>query len=272
MESLSASCSHHASRPVPQDGAGDVKPLEEIITSHFYFTRIPAYTLVLEKHQKISQVGYIRKGTLHLLSTLSSGQACRKGLMGKGDFFGLELFFDRGVALYDALALNTVECHVIEPRDLVALLEEMPEFKKQLLAILTNTMERFFRNPALDGKPACQTSGHKENSGKFERTIAYIDAHYMKPLTLDDIARKAGLSRFYFSRTFKQETGHSFKDYLNIKRLEAAKKLLCLTEMNISQACYSAGFNDASYFARMFKRYEGKSPSAFRKEGLADNL
>ena len=146
-------------------------------------------------------------------------------------------------------------------------MDREPEFGTYLEVMLIRTMKRFFKSPALSGQYAdTQSQGMKVT--RFDKSLAYIDSHYMNPLTLDDIARQAGLSRYYFSRMFKRETGHSFKDYLNITRMEAAKKLLGLPDMNISQACYSVGFNDVSYFARIFKRYEGISPSDYRRRAL----
>ncbi|WDP90916.1 MAG: AraC family transcriptional regulator [Desulfobacter sp.] len=240
---------------------------EKLIESEFTLTQFPAYTLVLEKDHRISQVGYICKGSLNLLGTSLKGEAYRKGLMGKGDFFGLELFFDNGLALCDALSLETLDCYVIDSHRLIELVTKIPEFKTYLEGILFETMKRFFHLPAMPADTGTIVPPTAKTS-RFDKAVAFIDTHYMNPLTLDDVARKAGLSRFYFSRMFKKETGHSFKDYLNINRMEAAKKLLGLQDMNISQTCYSVGFNDVSYFARIFKRYQGESPSSFRKKTM----
>lgn len=243
----------------------DDKILVHLIEAEFTLIRYEPYTLVLEKNHKISKVGYIYQGTLDLLTTDSGGKSLRKGHMGKGDFFGLDVFFDRGRSLYDAFSLEPLECYVIDPERLLMLMEENSQLRACMEGVLIETMKRFFRSPAFSGGTGLfEVTGPKIT--RFDKSIAYIDSHYMNPLTLDDVARKAGLSRYYFSRMFKKETGHSFKDYLNINRMDAAKKILGLPEMNVSQACYSVGFNDVSYFARIFKRYEGISPSTFRKQ------
>lgn len=243
----------------------DDKMFKHLIETQFTLIRYEPYALILEKHHKIPRVGYICQGTLDLLTTDSGGKSLKKGFMGKGDFFGLELFFNQGLSLYDAFSLEPLECYVIEPERLLTLMEEEPLLRIYLEGVLIETMKRFFRGPVFTGRTGLFEVTDSKIT-RFDKSIAYIDSHYMNPLTLDDVARRAGLSRYYFSRMFKKETGHSFKDYLNINRMEAAKKILWLPEMNVSQACYSVGFNDVSYFARIFKRYEGISPSTFRKQ------
>ncbi len=237
------------------------KPL---VHKEFVLTRFEPYTLMMERNHPITQIGYIHKGMLDVLSVGNDGQNSRKGTLGPGDFFGLEIFFDRGTALYDIFSVEPLECYIIDPPSLEKLLLRHPGFNQFLETCLVDNMRRFCRNPFFSRKkksPLPTDRGCK----RFTKIIAYIDANYMNPLTLDEIAKKAGLSRFYFSRMFKQDTGHSFKDYLNIKRMEAAKKILAIPDMNISQACYSVGFNDVSYFARIFKRYEKTNPSAYKR-------
>ncbi|MDY6852662.1 MAG: helix-turn-helix transcriptional regulator [Thermodesulfobacteriota bacterium] len=68
-----------------------------------------------------------------------------------------------------------------------------------------------------------------------------------------------------FSRVFKNKTGRSFKEYLNRVRIEMAKKLMKEKEMNVSEACFTVGFNDLSYFSRVFHNLEGTTPSSYRK-------
>ena len=249
------------------DGAGDLGIFRKLIRSEFTLTQIPAHTFVLEQHHKISQVGYICSGELHLMGTGPNGGTRRKGRMTKGDFFGLEMFFDQGLALYDALALNALDCYVIESDRLLTLMSQIPELKSCMENRLMDVMRRFVQMPAT----AEDVCGPAENPGrtvKIEKAAVHIQTRYMDQITLDDMAERTGLSRFYFSRMFKREIGHSFKAYLNINRINASKRLLGLPEMNVSQVCYSVGFNDVSYFARIFKRYEGRSPSDFRKEAL----
>ena len=104
------------------------------------------------------------------------------------------------------------------------------------------------------------------NISGIKKAIQFIGINFRKPLTLTEVARESGMSKYYFARTFKAVTGKTFKDYLNGKRVEQAMILLRSGEVNITEVCFQVGFNDPSYFDRVFGRIEGKSPSAYQKE------
>jgi AraC-like DNA-binding protein len=99
----------------------------------------------------------------------------------------------------------------------------------------------------------------------IRKAIQLIDEHYHEALTLDAVAGHAGISRYHFSRIFKSCTGCSFKNYLNRRRIEAAKHLIRSEGLNASEAAFRVGFGDLSHFSRWFKRLEGVPPSVFRK-------
>ncbi len=234
----------------------------------FRHTIIPPSTQVLNRNERVRHVGYICSGAVELLSAGDKDEEYRRYTLDSGDFFGIEVLFGRGLALFDGLTVERVECYVIERPRLFELLSDNPELRPHFERIFIKEMKRFICYPLAWSHQSSPPDEPTAEEHRFSESMAYIDAHYTEALSLAEVAAKAGLSRFYFSRMFKEETGHSFKDYLNMKRLEAAKKLLLLPEMNISQSCYSAGFNDVSYFARIFRRYEGVSPSEFCKQVL----
>jgi AraC-like DNA-binding protein len=101
--------------------------------------------------------------------------------------------------------------------------------------------------------------------------VRYIEENYTTPLTLDEVAKANAMSRFHFSRVFKMKTGLSFKEFLNWTRIEAAKSLMREKEMNVTEACFAVGFNDVSYFTRVFRTLQGVTPSTYRK-GLSGTL
>ena len=74
------------------------------------------------------------------------------------------------------------------------------------------------------------------------------------------------MSRYHFSRIFAKKTGFSFKQYLNRKRIEAAKALMRGKGLNVSETGLAVGFNDVSYFSRLFRKVEGITPTRFRKK------
>jgi len=102
----------------------------------------------------------------------------------------------------------------------------------------------------------------------IERALQFIENNLEKTITLEEVARESGMSRSHFTRIFKKITGKSFKKYLNQKRIKRAKYLLKGQEMNITEVCFTVGFNDLSYFDRVFRRLEGMPPSAYKKNFL----
>ncbi|MBW1799513.1 MAG: helix-turn-helix transcriptional regulator [Deltaproteobacteria bacterium] len=74
------------------------------------------------------------------------------------------------------------------------------------------------------------------------------------------------MSKYHFARTFKRVTGKTFKTYHNQKRVDMAKGLLQNPEFYVTEICFEVGFNDISYFDRVFKKIEGMSPSDYQKK------
>ena len=99
----------------------------------------------------------------------------------------------------------------------------------------------------------------------IEKAIDFIDTNCIMPLSLAEVARESGMSKFYFSRTFKFVTGKTFKNYHNYKKIEKAKRMFMQNKTSITDVCFSTGFNDISYFNRIFKKIEGTTPSRFKK-------
>lgn len=105
-------------------------------------------------------------------------------------------------------------------------------------------------------------------SDKSNKTIKsatrYIAAHFAENITLSDLADHLHINASYLSTLFKQVTGHAFKEHLNITRVEEAKRLLADTDYPIMEIAVSCGFNDQSYFTKVFKHQTGLTPKQFR--------
>jgi AraC-like DNA-binding protein len=90
------------------------------------------------------------------------------------------------------------------------------------------------------------------------------DARYFEPLTVDDLARAAGLSRFHFSREFRRAFGESPHAYLLTRRLERAAALLRTTDHSVAEVCFAVGMRSVGSFTTSFRRMFGVSPTAYR--------
>ena len=99
---------------------------------------------------------------------------------------------------------------------------------------------------------------------RFERVKNYIEEHYFKPLSIDELAKLAGFSRGYFFRAFKEMFDISPLAYQQNIRIEAAKTLLKTTPLRCNEVAYRVGFSDVYFFHRIFKKHTGVTPNQFR--------
>src|SRR2546430_1730945 len=90
------------------------------------------------------------------------------------------------------------------------------------------------------------------------------DSRYFEPLSVDDLARAAGLSRAHFSREFRRTFGESPHAYLLTRRLERAAALLRTTDRSVADICLSVGLRSIGSFTTSFTRTYGMSPTGFR--------
>jgi AraC-like DNA-binding protein len=90
------------------------------------------------------------------------------------------------------------------------------------------------------------------------------DARYFEPLSVDDLAAAAGLSRAHFSREFRRAFGDSPHGYLLTRRLERSAALLRATDHSVAEICLSVGLTSVGSFTTSFKRMFGETPTAYR--------
>ena len=105
---------------------------------------------------------------------------------------------------------------------------------------------------------------------QITRARKFIEEQYREKLSLAAVARQAGMSAFYFCKTFKKVTGLNFTDYLSRIRVEKAKNLLLNLNYRVSEAAFEVGFQSLTHFNRVFKHIAGESPTLYRQH-LATN-
>lgn len=102
-----------------------------------------------------------------------------------------------------------------------------------------------------------------------QRTKQFLVENHASPLTLDEIAWQAKLSREHVARTFRQQTGQTVFDYLARVRIEAAQQLLTDSALPVTEIAHRTGFSSPTLFGRVFKRLIGQTPQAYRQEVLS---
>ena len=101
-------------------------------------------------------------------------------------------------------------------------------------------------------------------SQQYKKVLDYVKVNFGASISLDDLSRVAGISRYHFSRLFKEVIGKSPMQYVQEFRLEQAKKLLQDPQLTMSQIADQCGFTDQAHFSRLFKQIYGKTPKSFR--------
>ena len=100
----------------------------------------------------------------------------------------------------------------------------------------------------------------------MDEVASYIIDHYDKALSLEIIAAHFYVNKCYLSRIFKEASGFTVNEYINMIRIRRARELLSNTSMSITEVSESVGYETITYFERVFHQYTQTSPSGYRKQ------
>lgn len=160
-----------------------------------------------------------------------------------------------------------------------------PYDEKELLLVLDEAMRMVDEHQVnagpgsadatkINGNSAVETSGENVGEVRDEAPMVetrltdliyqYIKDNYMFDISMQEVARTMNYSEAYFCKLFKQYFGKNFTAYLTEYRIETAKKMLKTPTVNIKEIGKAVGYADSNYFAKVFKRVTGESPSEYR--------
>ena len=103
---------------------------------------------------------------------------------------------------------------------------------------------------------------------RISKLIDWIDENCSERITLDDLSRISGISKKYLCTIFKKYTSKTPINYINEIRIENACYEMTVNGKSVTEAAYGNGFDDLSYFSKLFKEHKGVSPGKYRKERL----
>lgn len=110
-------------------------------------------------------------------------------------------------------------------------------------------------------------SAHVAQVKKTNALLDYIHKNYACPITASSLAKANYISESHLCRRFKRAVGMPLTQYVNRLRIEKAAVLLCNTDEDIAAVARRVGIEDPGYFDRLFRRYTGTSPGAYRRSG-----
>jgi AraC-like DNA-binding protein len=169
------------------------------------------------------------------------------------------IYFNNENFVFDTYTLNLVNKFIDEARNRQMGYDYVLEsLSTQIVVDLIRKVKSNLRLPEIH-----HSNKVREN---IKKAINFLMDSYNREFSLNDIAREANLSPYYFVRVFKTETGKTPYEYLVNLRIKKASVLLRRKENNITQISYLCGFSNPSHFSSVFKRIIGVSPSEYRKE------
>ena len=146
--------------------------------------------------------------------------------------------------------------------------EEVHDLHLELVKKFTERM-REIRNKTNDEKKITDTDvkrGFENVSKEVFESIDYIYYHLNEKMTIPEIANNVSLSADMLSNMFKRQKGITIQDYINSKRIEAAKNMLADSDYSQSEISGYLAFSSESYFIRKFKEITGVTPAQYRRQ------
>lgn len=112
--------------------------------------------------------------------------------------------------------------------------------------------------------PAVFTSKESMENHLSSSILKFISDRLHSVIRVNDICEKFGYSKTYLSKVFREQTGHTLAEYINIAKIDRAKDMIRMHEMNFAEISASLSFDNPQYFTRVFKRVSGMTPTEYK--------
>lgn len=176
--------------------------------------------------------------------------------------------FDEFLYAKKAISVRALD-YLLKPgadEELIAVLEEAIRIAEQYHQ-KTEEVTEANAEAHIESEELCEIGfDNKENrnSAAQKRILRYIEEHYMEDISMQDAAEEMNYADAYFCKLFKQCFDQNFTSYLSAYRIKKAQKLLEDITINVKEISEMVGYRDSNYFAKVFKRIAGVTPSEYR--------
>lgn len=151
-------------------------------------------------------------------------------------------------------------------QELMALKEKSQNLIFETKSRDSDSLKNIFKDFVTNVMSLIETQYCSPNEKLMMKAKDFIQRNYTHKIYMNDVADYVGLSPYYFSRIFKQEAGLSFTQYINKMRIKKSKEFIRNYTMSLGEIAEKVGYEDFSYFSRVFRKCEGCLPSEFRKK------
>lgn len=247
----------------------------------FHFDRLSAEVEFIPHWQDSIELLYIMEGQAEIISDVQRAQ-CTPGdiaWINSGHIHSIRPltdtccyyclivdrnFFDRqDIPVADlslTLRVSDIRMQDYFDRVIQEMMDKKTCYKTAVQAYMATMAVHMYRN--YQTFPNGATPAQSRRILMVKDAICYIRKNFRKDMTVDQVSAAAGFSKYYLCRGFKEITGHTVVDYLNLTRCCYARLLLSSGKYNVSESAERSGFTNLSYFTKTYKRYMGTLPSA----------
>ena len=171
----------------------------------------------------------------------------------------------KGVKFYNHVS-NDERLQTIIKRVYDEITEEKENYRLVVYGLMTEFFALLLRNYVNTEKPIYKAETYTKRAEIISPALSKIFKDYNEKITVEELAKLCSVSKYYFCRLFKEETGLSVIQYIISYRISIAETMLKSTDNSVENVAYSCGFDDVSYFYRTYKKLKGVSPMKARKQ------
>lgn len=210
----------------------------------------------------------IKSGDLCVIMPGVPHRLCSDGPLCFISFFGIDQSFSEVNSDPSVLSFKKVirdrQLRSIADRVYAELTEKNAFFGERLKALRDELAIELLRSCAL---PFSGTDAEASHHQITDAVNEYLNLHFKEKVRLEDIAAYTGFNKSYLSRVYKKSSGSTIWQRLGYLRCEYAKHLIETSGRNLEEISQMCGFENVSYFRKLFKAYTSYTPAAYRKSG-----